>query len=136
MRKKKQIRPQSKVDARRGQRVRKTSPGVTQRPWMPTWTEACTIQAVNPDWMSDKSWNSFIALSKELLEPTAKEKGYNSTGTEGKNELFDFVQSIVGGSGHALGEIIYKVIRYKNKKDEKDLLKIVAWVYLIWKFGK
>lgn len=82
-----------------------------------------------------KNWETFVQEVKELLEPTASEKGYNATGVDGNNELFEFVQGIAG-PGHALGEIVYKIVRYKNKKDEKDLLKIAAWAYLIWRFGK
>lgn len=88
--------------------------------------------------MSKKTWEQFVKESKELLEPTAKAKGYNNTGVNGeKNELFEFVQNNVApNSSHALGEMTYKIVRYKNKRDDKDLLKLVAWAYLVWKFGK
>ena len=82
-----------------------------------------------------KTWLSFVQQTKELLEPVASGKGYNDTGVDGKNELFEFVQNVAQGSGHALGEIVYKAVRYSRKKDSKDLLKIAAWAYLIWKFG-
>lgn len=82
-----------------------------------------------------KNWETFVKETRELLEPTASGKGYNSTGVDGKNELFEFVSGIAG-PGHALGEIVYKAVRYKNKHQEDDLLKIAAWAYLIWRFGK
>ena len=41
-----------------------------------------------------------------------------------------------GGPGHALGEIIYKVRRYAARRNAEDLVKIVAWAYLVWRFDR
>lgn len=82
--------------------------------------------------LPSQTWDQFISKVKSLLEPTANEKGYNSTGVNGKNELYEFVHS--HAPGHALGEIIYKAVRYGRKRDKQDILKIAAWAYLIWKF--
>lgn len=81
-----------------------------------------------------KTWEQFVASARELLEPTASGKGYNSTGVNGKNELYEFVSN--HAPGHALGEIIYKAVRYGKKRDKADILKIAAWAYLIWRFEK
>lgn len=81
-----------------------------------------------------KAFNKFVAEIKDMLEPSATEKGYNSLGTE-KNELYQFVQGLSHSDSHAIGEIIYKCVRYTNKGDKRDLLKIAAWAYLIWRFG-
>lgn len=83
-----------------------------------------------------RTWDQFVSEARQLLEPTAAGKGYNDTGVDGKNELFEFVQNVAQGSGHALGEIIYKAVRYSRKKDPSDLLKVAAWAYLAWKFEK
>jgi ABC-type glycerol-3-phosphate transport system substrate-binding protein len=87
----------------------------------------CNYHIKNP------TFDEFIAAVKELLEPTAAGKGYNITGVDGPNELYDFVHGIAGGNGHALGEIIYKVRRYASKNDPKDIAKIAAWAFLIWR---
>lgn len=79
------------------------------------------------------TYESFSVRVKELLEETAAGKDYNQTGTDGPNELYDFVSTIAGGPGHALGEIIYKVKRYAAKGNEEDLLKIAAWAFLVWR---
>lgn len=73
-----------------------------------------------------------MAAVRSLLEPTAQGKGYNTTGVDGQNELYAFVQG-VAGEGHALGEIIYKVKRYAAKGNLEDVLKIAAWAFLIAK---
>lgn len=69
---------------------------------------------------------------KTLLDNSARQKCYNDTGTDGPNQLFDFIYSIAG-MGHALGEIIYKVIRYQAKSNPEDIEKVAAWAYLIWR---
>lgn len=69
---------------------------------------------------------------RALLEPTAAGKGYNTTGVDGSNQLYEFVRD-VAGEGHALGEIIYKAKRYAAKGNPEDVLKIAAWAFLILK---
>jgi len=82
---------------------------------------------------------TFKEFSKEvqnLVEGNAAEKGYNTNGADGDNELYEFVQNLSKSDSHAIGEIVYKAVRYTKKKDKKDILKIAAWAYLIWKYGK
>lgn len=74
----------------------------------------------------------FVEQVRALLEPTAAGKGYNTTGIDGKNDLYDFVQSFAGDH-HALGEIVYKAKRYAAKGNIDDVLKIAAWAFLIYK---
>jgi hypothetical protein len=80
-----------------------------------------------------RTYAEFSARVKELLEPTAQSKGYNTTGVDGQNQLYEFVQDTVGGPGHAIGEAIYKVKRYAAKRNPEDLEKLAAWAFLIWK---
>lgn len=76
----------------------------------------------------------FMEHVQNLCERDAKLKGYNRTGIEGKNELLEFINgSIAPNHGHALGEMVYKTIRYTNKRNKEDLIKIAAWAYLLWK---
>ena len=78
------------------------------------------------------TWQEFTERAAALLEPTAAGKGYSTTGIDGKNALYEFVQEFAG-FGHAGGEIVYKVRRYAAKRNPEDLLKIAAWAYLAWR---
>ncbi len=78
------------------------------------------------------TFDEFSNQVRALLEPTAKGKGYNTTGVDGHNDLYEFVQSMAG-DGHALGEIVYKAKRYAAKGNPEDVLKIAAWAFLILK---
>lgn len=65
-----------------------------------------------------------------ILMGDAKSKGYTGlTDGDGRPTL-DFVAK--HAPGHAEGEMIYKVLRWQAKRDPKDLLKIMAWAFLIW----
>jgi hypothetical protein len=79
------------------------------------------------------TFDEFVTQVRALLEPTAKGKGYSSTGVDGHNALYEFVQGTVGGDGHAIGEIIYKAKRYAAKGNPEDLLKAAAWAFLVLK---
>lgn len=78
------------------------------------------------------TYSEFSKRVGALMERSARQKAYNSTGVDGPNQLFDFIYS-VAEAGHALGEIIYKVIRYKAKKNPTDLEKVAAWAFLVWR---
>jgi hypothetical protein len=83
--------------------------------------------------MSDpKTWEQFTTQVAALLDPTAQSKGYNVTGVDGENQLYDFVSSFAGDR-HALGEIVYKVKRYAAKGNPEDVVKIAAWAFLVWR---
>ena len=83
--------------------------------------------------MAERTFAEFESGVKALLEPTAQSKGYNTTGLDGENQLYEFVADTVGGPGHAIGEAIYKVKRYAAKRNPEDLLKLAAWAFLMWK---
>lgn len=72
---------------------------------------------------------SFFCEVENLLESKASEKGYSDTGPV-NNRLHLFMSEFF--SDHALGEIVYKCVRYKQKKNPEDLAKIAAWSALIW----
>ena len=78
------------------------------------------------------TFDQFVSEVRALLEPTAQGKGYNTTGVDGQNQLYEFVQGMAG-EGHALGEIVYKAKRYAAKGNPEDVLKIAAWSFLILK---
>ena len=70
-----------------------------------------------------------ISEALTLLEDRADSKGYI---TQDRNPLMDFMNQEF--PDHALGEIIYKVKRYKAKKNPEDLAKIIAWAILIYEW--
>ena len=79
------------------------------------------------------TWAEFVAQVEQLLAPTAAGKGYSTTGVDGQNPLFEFVSGVAQGPGHALGEIVYKAVRYGRKRNPEDVLKIAAWAFLVWR---
>lgn len=82
------------------------------------------------------TYDEFTREVKALMEPTAVGKGYNATGVDGENRLYEFVQDATGGHGHAIGEIVYKARRYAAKGNREDVLKIAAWAFLILKHSE
>lgn len=81
-----------------------------------------------------RGFDEYVAKVRKILEDTAKGKGYSDGNPDSKNELYEFVNSRVApGDGHALGEIVYKLVRYKAKRDPVDLVKIASWAFLAWK---
>lgn len=72
---------------------------------------------------------SFFCEVEKLLEGTAKSKGYSDSGPV-NNPLMNFMSQFF--SDHALGEIVYKAVRFKSKRNPEDLAKIAAWAALIW----
>ncbi len=82
----------------------------------------------------DQQFPAFCEAVRKLLAETAASKGYNQTGLDGPNPLYQFVSETVGGPGHALGEMIFKIRRYAARRDPEDLVKIAAWAYLVWCF--
>ncbi len=81
------------------------------------------------------TFDEFISQMHEFCGGTAASKGYNSTGVDGHNTVYHFVQEEVsmGTHAHGLGEIIYKVLRYQRRRNPEDLIKIAAWAFLVWK---
>lgn len=82
------------------------------------------------------TFKEFVREVQDLMEGGAGAKGYNNTGVDGQNDLYQFIQNLSQNDSHALGEIIYKAVRYTNKRDKRDLTKIAAWAFLIWRYGK
>ena len=84
----------------------------------------------------EPSFLSFCEAVRDLLDETAADKGYQRTGLSGPNPLYALVNEIANGPGHALGEIVYKAIRYSKRRDPSDLAKSSAWAFLIWRFDR
>ena len=85
--------------------------------------------------MGGTSFDQFSTEVAQLLSTTAESKGYLKAGVpEDTNNLYTMIQHGLcqGGHGHALGEIVMKTVRYAERGDKTELLKMAAWAYLIW----
>ena len=69
---------------------------------------------------------------KNMLDQKAYEKGYNPTGADGENRVYEFVREFIGGhpDSHPLGEVVYKIVRYVRLRNPEDLDKAAAWLFL------
>lgn len=83
--------------------------------------------------MDDRTFQDFCGAVEKLLNGTAAGKGYNGSGPDGHNQLYEFVQDLSGGHQHAIGEIVYKATRFAAKQNIEDVLKAAAWCFLIYK---
>ena len=81
-----------------------------------------------------RTLNDFNKLVQESLEKHAERKGYNDTGADGDNMLYQFTKHIGASGGHSMGEIIYKATEYMKDAREVLLIKIAAWAFLEWKY--
>lgn len=76
--------------------------------------------------MDDRDFPAFCREVERLLTEQADAKGYGK-------DLYVLIQGMSAGSdAHALGEIVYKSVRYAQTGQSVDVLKIAAWAYLIW----
>lgn len=76
------------------------------------------------------SFESFVGEVKQLFGKSVS-KGYGPMQPDDPNPLYDFMQTFFSDD-HALGEIVYKAIRYKNKRNPEDLVKIAGWAWLVF----
>lgn len=83
-----------------------------------------------------KSSAEFFRLVEESLGMHAARKGYSENGADGENLLYQFTTSIGAGSGHAIGEIIYKATEYMKDPREVLLVKVCGWALLEWRYGQ
>jgi hypothetical protein len=77
-----------------------------------------------------ESLERFQIAMNDILINAAKAKGYHGSELDGR-KLYDEILYLAG-EGHASGEIIYKLTRYRRVKDPKDIVKVAAWAFLIW----
>lgn len=80
-----------------------------------------------------EDFDRFTEGVHDLIAAVARDKGYND-GADESNDLMEFTNKFF--PGHAGGEICYKAIRYGRLRDRKDLLKIAAWAYLLWRYDE
>jgi hypothetical protein len=82
-------------------------------------------------------WNparfeEFTRLMKTLaVDGSNKYAGAEANG----KEAIDIIPDILGEEGYVhfvLGDLLKRIIRFKNQKRERDLLKIGLWSYMLW----
>jgi len=76
------------------------------------------------------AFDSFVGEIKQLFGKSVS-KGYGPMQPDDPNMLYAFMQEFFSDD-HALGEIVYKAIRYKNKRNPEDLVKIAGWAWLVF----
>lgn len=77
----------------------------------------------------ESSLEAFFSQVRAQVGGEASEKGYAVKGNG--RALIDSVAEECG-EGHARGEIRYKLIRWRQKRNPVDLFKIAAWAFLEW----
>lgn len=78
------------------------------------------------------NFGEFMAQVHAIVAHKGKDKGYSMGEAEERpgGKLMEFVEEHF--KGHALGEIVYKAVRFQSKKNPEDLIKAAAWAYLVW----
>jgi len=76
--------------------------------------------------------NEFKAQVTTALNGKAEDKGYSAGGDSGGRPMLDAVALVVGEGTHPAGEILYKLARYRAKRNPEDLVKVAAWAFLMW----
>ena len=71
-----------------------------------------------------------------LIRSLALQGTEKYTGSEAeKKENIDIIPDVLGEEGYlsfVLGDLIKRVIRFKNQRRERDLVKMALWAYLLW----
>lgn len=81
--------------------------------------------------MLEVSFAHFAESVRGMLTKSAEDKGYSGAkDPDVGGDLLAFVNKHF--EGHSLGEVVYKAVRFRAKKDPKDLEKIAAWAFLEW----
>lgn len=75
------------------------------------------------------TFDEFCRGVQELLGKRSENKGYSQAGES--DLLSEFVRKM--GLSHPAGEIVYKIVRYQQRGDKEDLLKIAAWAMILWR---
>ena len=79
-----------------------------------------------------KRFEEFTELMKTLaLQGTEKYSGAETN----QKETIDIIPDVLGEEGYTnfvLGDLLKRIIRFKNQRRERDLVKIALWAYLLW----
>jgi len=77
-------------------------------------------------------FEEFTGLMKTLaLQGTEKYSGAEAN----QKETIDIIPDVIGEEGYTnyvLGDLLKRIIRFKNQRRERDLVKMALWAYLLW----
>jgi len=77
-------------------------------------------------------FEEFTGLMKTLaLQGTEKYSGAEAY----QKETIDIIPDVIGEEGYTnyvLGDLLKRIIRFKNQRRERDLVKMALWAYLLW----
>ena len=77
-------------------------------------------------------FEDFAEMMKKLaLQGTEKYSGAEAH----KKETIDIIPEVLGEEGYinfVLGDLLKRIIRFKNQRRERDLVKMALWAYLLW----
>ena len=77
-------------------------------------------------------FEEFTRLMKQLaVDGSNKYAGAEANG----KEAIDIIPDVMGEEGYVhfvLGDLLKRIIRFKNQRRERDLIKIALWTYLLW----
>jgi len=72
----------------------------------------------------------------KLMKKVALQGTDKYTGAEADTkETIDIIPDVLGEEGyihHVLGDLVKRIIRFKNERRERDLVKMALWTYLLW----
>lgn len=73
----------------------------------------------------DQMFNDFVKQLEDLVGLDAHAKGYQAV-----EQMYTSLQL---REGHALGEVVGKVARYRMKRNPHDLVKAAGHLFLLWR---
>jgi hypothetical protein len=77
-------------------------------------------------------FEDFVGLVRRMaLDGSTKYAGAEAY----RKEAIDIIPDILSEEGYVsfvLGDLIKRIMRFKNQRRERDLVKIALWTYLLW----
>jgi len=85
--------------------------------------------------MANDALARFGEFTKLIKELAVQGKAKYSGSEAGRKENIDIIPDVLGEEGFVhfvLGDLIKRIIRFKNQRRERDLMKMALWAYLLW----
>lgn len=83
-----------------------------------------------------RTFEDFCQQVKDSCEKHAQRKGYTTSAIDGENQLLKVCVALGIHDDHAIGEILYKLIEYRNAPEAvKPVLleKVAGWAWTMWR---
>lgn len=82
------------------------------------------------------SLDEFFAEVRSSCTEHAKRKGYTDGGADDQDKLGPILASIGVTVDHGIGEIIAKLVEYRNTPRRLLLVKAAGWCWVMWRRTK